>query len=250
MRKIKSIVFSRVSRVSCIAIVIFCRFCIDLSAQKLGFIGGPSMSYGMVTQVDKSAAFTMIPGEGLHVGMLFEMDVTNRWGFDAAVMYELRTMRWDVGYVNDSTGIDVSNRFKRQLGYLNVPFHFYVNIPIQNQYVLSLFGGPVFACGLHGEDWAWENYSENVPAGVHKPITYEKENIFGKDGRLVRCEIAAEVGLALKWKGLQGRVSYQHGLNNDNFNKYAFTLPFGNSKAYFTQGTVKLSVAYVFDLRK
>ena len=61
------------------------------------------MSYGIVTQGDKSVAFTMIPGGGLHLGMLFEMDVTNRWGFDAAVMYEMRTMRWDINYNNDST---------------------------------------------------------------------------------------------------------------------------------------------------
>ena len=223
--------------------IVQCAFYVDLSAQKLGFIGGPSMSYGIVTQVNKSAEFAMIPGGGMHVGMLFEMDVTNRWGFDAAVMYELRTMRWDLGYANDSVQV-VDRRFKRQLGYLNVPFHFYVNFPIQNQYVISLFGGPVFACGLHGEDWAWEDTE------LRKPVTYEKEKIFGKDGRIVRCEIAAELGLAFKWKGLQGRLSYQHNLNNDNLNKYTFTLPISNVKPYFTQGTVKLSVAYVFDLRK
>ena len=177
------------------------------------------MSYGIVSTSDKAASFTMIPGGGMHVGMLFEMDVTNRWGFDAAVMYELRTMRWDISYVNDSTSTNISNRFKRQLGYLNVPFHFYVNFPVQNKYVFSLFGGPVFACGLHGEDWAWQKYTENVPEGVHKPITYEKENMFGDKGRIVRCEIAAELGLAFKWKGVQGRLSYQHGFNNDNFTK-------------------------------
>jgi hypothetical protein len=53
--------------------IVHCALCIDLSAQKLGFIGGPSMSYGVVTQVDKSATFKMIPGGGLHIGMLFEM---------------------------------------------------------------------------------------------------------------------------------------------------------------------------------
>lgn len=246
MRKIKSILFGIVTRYSLLVIIMLCALCTELKAQKLGFIGGPSMSYGTITMLDKSASVTMIPGGGLHVGMLFEMDVTNRWGFDAAVMYELRTMRWGVGYNNDS----ISNTFKRQLGYLNVPFHFYVNFPIQNEYVISLFGGPVFTCGLHGEDWAWENYTENVPAGVHKPVTYEKKDVFGEDGRIVRCEIAAELGLAFKWKGLQGRLSYQHGINNDNFNKYTFTLPLSDVKPYFTQGTVKLSVAYVFDLRK
>jgi hypothetical protein len=226
--------------------IVHCALCIDLKAQKLGFIGGPSMSYGTITTSDDLASFKMIPGGGLHFGMLFEMDVTNRWGFDAAVMYELRTMRWGVGYNNDS----ISNTFKRQLGYFNVPLHFYVNFPLRNQYVVSLFGGPVFTCGLHGQDWAWQNHTANVPEGVHKPITYEREDMFGKDGRIARCEIAAELGLAFKWKGVQGRLSYQHSLNNDNFNKYTFTLPMSGVNPYFTQGTVKLSVAYVFDLRK
>ena len=69
---------------------------------------------GMNYTNDELAKFTMIPGGGMHLGLLFEMDVTNRWGFDAAVMYELRTMRWGVGYNNDS----ISNTFKRQLGCL------------------------------------------------------------------------------------------------------------------------------------
>ena len=60
--------------------ILQCALSIKVSAQKLGFIGGPSMSYGIVTQVDKSATFTMLPGGGMHAGMLFEMDVTNRWG--------------------------------------------------------------------------------------------------------------------------------------------------------------------------
>lgn len=216
-------------------------YCIDIHAQKLGFIGGPSMSYGLVATKDKDATFGIIPNAGCHVGMLFEMDITNRWGFDLAAMYELRSMTWNLGYNNDS----ISNTFNRMVGYLNVPFHFYVNFPVQNKYVLSLFAGPVFACGLHGEDWAYENTE------LRKPVTYEKENMFGKkEGRIARCEIAAELGLALKWRGLQGRLSYQHGFNNDNINEYRFTLPMTDKKPYFTQGTVKLSVAYVFDLRR
>lgn len=226
-----------------ILLLCVCALSIKLNAQKLGFIGGPSMSYGTIYTNDKLASFTMLPGGGLHAGMLFEMDVTNRWGFDAAVMYELRTMRWGIGYNNDS----ISRGFKRQLGYLNVPFHFYVNFPMQNEQIISIFAGPVFACGLHGTDWGWEN---NSNVDYRKPVTYEKEDMFGEDGRLVRCEIAAELGLAFKWKGLQGRLSYQHTLNNDNYNKYTFTLPLSKIKPYHTQGTVKLSVAYVFDLRK
>ena len=223
--------------------IVHCALCIDLKAQKLGFVGGPSMSYGTIYTNDELASFTMIPGGGMHVGLLFEMDVTNRWGFDCAAMYELRTMRWGVNYNNDS----ITNGFKRQVGYFNIPFHFYVNFPIKSEYVVSFFGGPIFACGIHGQDWGWINDSN---LDYRKPVTYEKEDMFGEKGRLVRCEILAELGLAFKWNALQGRISYQHSLNNDNCNKYTFTLPMKNVNPYHTQGTVKLSVAYLFDLRK
>ena len=109
--------------------IVHCALCIDLKAQKLGFVGGPSMSYGTIYTNDELASFTMIPGGGMHVGLLFEMDVTNRWGFDCAAMYELRTMRWGVNYNNDS----ITNGFKRQVGYFNIPFHFYVNFPIKSE---------------------------------------------------------------------------------------------------------------------
>lgn len=216
--------------------------CATLSAQKLGFIAGPSLSYGIINSSDKTASLSIMPSGGMHAGLLFEMDVTSRWGFDAAVMYEMRTMNWKMAY-GDSI---VPRTFKRQLGYLNVPFHFYVNFHVQKQMTLSLFAGPVFTCGLHGEDWAWENTEQK------KPVTYAREKIFDSDdGRIVRCEFAAEIGLALKWNALQGRISYQHGVNNLTKNNYRYTLPMSaQSTNYFTQGTVKLSVAYLFDLRK
>lgn len=230
--------------------VVYCALCIELKAQKLGFVGGPTMSYGTIYTKDKLASFSMIPGGGVHAGMLFEMDITNRWGFDCAVEYELRTMRWGIGYNNDS----ISRTFKRQVGYFNVPFHFYVNLPISHTQVFSIFAGPVFNCGLHGADWAWQPSQPTLPEWgdkpLNKPITGEKKDMFGENGRLVRCEVAAELGLAFKWNALQGRLSYQHTLNNDNLNKYTFTLPLKGANPYHTQGTVKLSVAYLFDLRK
>lgn len=225
--------------------VLFCGV-FSLQAQKLGFIGGPSLNHGTIVSSDKHASFISIPGGGLHVGLLFEMDVTNRWGFEAAAMYELRTMRWNVDYSNDTISY-TNSTFKRQLGYFNVPFHFYVNFPMKNRMVMSLFGGPVFTCGLHGEDWAWENTE------MKKPVTYAREKIFDKkEGRIARCEIAAEVGLALKWKNVQGRMSYQYSFNNGTLNNYTYTIPMPAKKPtnYFTQGTLKLSVAYLFDLRK
>lgn len=230
----------------------YCRFLVTLvalsltvavSAQKLGFIWGPSLNHGTILTSDKKASYNTIPGAGLHAGLLFEMDITNRWGFDVSAMYELRTMRWKLGY----EGVDTTTMFKRQIGYLNVPFHFYVNFPVRNDFRLSLFLGPVFTCGLHATDWAW------LTTDSRRPVTYAKEKIFDtKDGgRIVRCEVAAEIGLAMKWNNWQGRVSYQYGFNNLTLNDYQYTLPSPtNTINYLTQGTLKLSVAYLFDLRK
>lgn len=210
-------------------------------AQKLGFIGGPSLSHGNIWCSDDIAIIKPMPGAGFHVGGLFEWDITNRWGWDVAAMYEMRSSSFNFSYNRDT-----STYFNRQLFYLNIPAHVYVNFPIQNKYVISAFVGPVFTCGLHGRDIAWEM------TDLKKPVTYEKEKMFDKDaGRVVRCEIAAEIGLAFKYKNFQGRASYQYGINNSTKDDYRYTMPLPTgTKTYYTQGTLKLSFAYLFDLRK
>lgn len=217
--------------------------CMAVSAQKLGFIGGPSLNHGTILTSDDKASYLSIPGGGLHAGLIFDMDITNRWGFDVSVMYEMRTMRWNLNY----EGVDTATIFKRQIGYLNVPFHFFVNFPVRDGFRLSLFLGPVFTCGLHATDWAW------LMTDTRRPVTYAKDKIFDRkeDGRIVRCEAAAEIGLAMKWRNWQGRVSYQYGFNNLTLKSYRYTLPSpAGTVNYLTQGTLKLSVAYLFGLRK
>lgn len=217
---------------------------LTLSAQKLGIVGGPSIDYGLMSFNEADAYITPSVGAGLHVGAHFEMDVSNRWGFDAQVTYQLRNMYWTIGY--PSQDIYPERKFHRQTGYLDVPFHFYVNFPLKKSFVLNLFLGPVFTCGLHGHDWAWEN------SELKKPISEKSEKLFDKDeGYMYRCEFALEAGFALKWKNYQGRISYQHSVNNDNNHDYAFTL--GGvlyDIPYMTSGQVKFSFVYVFDLRK
>jgi len=210
------------------------------SAQKLGFVGGPSMTYGALTATDAEATLTPIPMAGLHVGMQFEMDVTNRWGFDAQVMYLLRTYRWNLAYPETTP-----HRMERLAGFLDVPFHFYVNFPLKkNHMVMTLFGGPVFTCGLHAHDWAYERTE------LRRPVTEMDELLFdGDKGHIVRCYIEVEAGLALKYKNYQGRISYQHSINNGTNNSYLYTLPLSKSP-YLTTGDLRLSFVYLFDLRK
>ena len=224
-----------------LCIIIFALFLVlPTFAQKLGFVGGPSLTYGALTCKDASASLKPVPMAGLHVGMQFEMDVTNRWGFDAQVMYLLRTYRWNLSYPDV-----IPHTMERLEGFLNVPFHFYVNFPMKkNHLVLTLFGGPVFTCGVHAHDWAYEQTE------YRRPITELTQDIYDKDkGRIVRCYIEAEVGLALKYKNYQGRISYQHSINNGTNNSYLYTLPL-SSAPYLTTGDLRLSFAYLFDLRK
>ncbi len=212
---------------------------LTVSAQELGFIGGGQLNYGVINTLDQYATFDSRPGAGFHAGGMFEMNITNRWGFDVAAMYELRSMSWQMGYTSDTT-----TTFVRQLAYFNLPAHIFVDFPTQN-YTFSLFGGPVFTCGLHGTDWAWEN------TDVQKPVTYQQDYIFGEDGRVVRCEIAGEFGFAFKWNQMQLRVSYQHSFNNCTLDRYDYTLSMeDDDQTYFTQGELKVSFAYLFDLRR
>lgn len=217
-----------------------------LQAQKLGFIAGLQLNYGNIISLDEYAQFQSMPNAGFHAGMLYEMDFSNRWGFDVAAMYEMRNMCWNMNYTEE--GNETSNRFHRQIGYLNVPAHIYVYLTHTEKGAFSVFGGPVFTCGLHARDLAYEN------AELHKPVTYMNEHMFSKDdgGRIMRCEFALELGFAYKWqKGFQFRASYMHSINNGTLNKYLYTLPMEyKSPTYFTQGELKLSFVYLFDLRK
>lgn len=217
-----------------------------LQAQKLGFIAGPQLNYGNVISLDKNAIFQALPNAGFHAGMMYEMDFSNRWGFDAAAMYEMRNMCWNMIYTEE--GNETSNKFHRQIGYLNVPAHLFVYLTNNDKGAFTLFAGPVFTCGLHARDLAYEN------GGLHKPVTYMDADMFSKDqgGRIMRCEFAFELGFAYKWqKGFQFRASYMHSLNNGTLNNYLYTLPMEyKSPTYFTQGEVKFSFVYLFDLRK
>ncbi len=221
---------------------LFTLLSISLEAQKLGFIGGPSMNHGYIRTENADASYKPILGVGFHVGGLFEMDITNRWGFDAAVMYDMRNTAFQTNY-NES---DTSNHFSRQLFYLNVPLHIYVNVPIQNKYVLSFFVGPSISIGLHGNDAAW------LMTDSRKPLTSFSTDMFDKDeGRVLRFEIAAEIGMAFKYREFQARIAYQYGLNNTNANGYQFTMPITyNTKNSYRQGSLRLSFAYLFDLSR
>ena len=86
---------------------------------------------------------------------------------------------------------------------------------------------------------------------MQKPVALETENMYGDDGRLKRFEIAAELGLTAKYKNYEVRAGYQMGLNDVTKDNYQWTLDLPvNSKTYFYQGELKVSVAYLFDLGK
>lgn len=215
---------------------------VGIQAQKLGFIGGPSLTHGNIWSENTNTEYLPIPGAGFHVGGLFEWDITNRWGFDAAILYDMRSSSFEMNYYNS----DTTTLFSRQLFYFNVPVHLYVNIPIKNKYVVSFFAGPSLGIGLHGEDAAWMMIDNK------KPVTSQDSEMFEKDkGRVVRFEIAAEIGMAFKYKAYQARIAYQYGINNSTKNGYQYTMPISSTtKNYYTQGSLKLSFAYLFDLRK
>ncbi len=215
---------------------------LGVQSQKLGFIGGPSMNYGLIWSENSDASYKPLPGPGFHAGGLFEWDITNRWGWDAALMYDMRSSNFNMNYAQS----DTTTFFSRQLFYMNVPVHIYVNVPIRNKYVFSFFIGPSLGVGLHGRDAAWMMLDNK------KPVTSQDEEMYDKDnGRVTRWDIAAEVGMAFKYKAYQVRLAYQHSLNNSTKNGYQYTMPFSKSvDNFYTQGSLRLSFAYLFDLSK
>lgn len=220
-------------------VLLFLVCVLGASAQRLGVIGGYQLNTPFPSTNAEGVNFNARMGSGFHGGLLFDWDMTNRWGLELGAMYSLRSSSYNLSYTSDTTTI-----FKRQVYYLDIPLHVYVNFPMK-RWTLAVYAGPSFNLGLHGKDIAWEN------TDMQKPVALETEDMYGDDGRLKRFEIAAELGLTAKYKNYEVRAGYQMGLNDVTKDNYQWTLDLPvNSKTYFYQGELKVSVAYLFDLGK
>jgi hypothetical protein len=98
---------------------------------------------------------------------------------------------------------------------------------------------------LHGKDIAWQNTE------LQKPIDLRTKDLYGKDNRLNRFEIAGEAGLMLKYKNYGVRALYSVGLTNLTTKKYDFGLGLpSNQSRYIFNGVFKVSFVYAFNLRE
>lgn len=221
-------------------------FCVAAAfAQRLGGVAGYQLAFGFNSTSDNVVDFNSTPGSGFLVGLLFDWDITNRWGIEAATTYNLRTTHYRL-QLAENQGADTANIFKRQLYFLNIPVHAYVNFPFK-KWTLALYFGPSFNVGLHGKDIAWQDTE------WQKPVMLEDEKIYGSrnEGRLYRFEIGGEIGLRAKYRNYSWSVGYHHGFNNLDKSDYNWTLalPSGTKKRV-TMGEFSVSFAYMFDLRK
>lgn len=209
-----------------------------LSAQRLGVQGGYSLSTPFIGTEDNAVDFNARSGSGFHIGALFDWDVTNRWGFEAAVLYNMRTAHFNMAYRSDTTTI-----FNREVFYLDIPLHLTVHFPVKKTRV-SVFLGPSFNVGLHGKDIAWLN----IP--TKKPVSLEKD-VFGKEKPLQRFDLSAELGFSVEYRKMLMSASYELSLLNTAYKNYTYTFSLPpTSVPYYYQGVFKLSVAYLFDLTK
>ncbi len=224
-------------------IVVLALFAAVATAQRLGGVAGYQLSWGFNSTTGDVVDFGATPGSGFLVGVLFDWDITNRWGIEAAATYNLRTTKYRLHLAEQA---DTAHIFKRQLYFLNIPVHAYVNFPFR-KWTLALYFGPSFNVGLHGKDIAWEDTE------WQKPVMRDDENIFGSknEGRLYRFEIGAEIGLRAKYRNYSWSIGYHHGFNNLDKSDYNWTLslPSGTKKRV-TMGEFNVSFAYLFDLKR
>ncbi|MDR1591559.1 MAG: PorT family protein [Prevotellaceae bacterium] len=224
--------------------ICFLSLCIALvcgaSAQRLGGIVGAQLTTPFPVVGGYNVDFNARSGAGFHAGALFEWDITGRFGVDVAAQYSLRSYSFNLHYTSEPTTI-----FHRQLYYLDIPVHAYLRIPLSQGIVLAPFAGASFSLGLHGKDMAW------LDNETQKPVGKETSELFGKDKRLTRAEIAGDVGVALKYKNYQWRASYALGLNNLTKQDFDWYIALNSKQSkYLFDGVFKLSFAYLFDLRK
>ena len=227
-----------------IIIFSFTMLCVNISAQRLGFVGGYQLTTPFPLVAGKVIDFNEKSGSGFHIGGYFDWDFHKRFGLDIQLLYTMRNIKFDINYLPDTTR-NFTTHFVRNTFYFEVPIHVYANLHIKKGWILSPFLGPSINIGLHGKDIAWEN------TDLQKPVDLQTKDLYGKDNRMNRFELAGEAGFMLKYKNYGVRTSYSLGLTNLTTKKYAFTtnLP-SNYNRYLFNGVFKLSFVYVFDLRK
>jgi hypothetical protein len=228
-----------------ILISFFTIFCLSISAQRLGFIGGYQLtsSYAIAGKIaDNSINFNPTSGSGFLVGGYFDWNIKNLYGLDAQLLYSMRSTKFDLHYISDTTTI-----LKRKTFQLEVPLHFYLNFPLKKGWILSPYIGPALSIGLHGKDIAWEN------TDFKKPVDLQTSEMYGakEKGRVNRFELAGQIGLTAKYRNYGIRAGYSVGLTNLTKQTFDWTLsPTKLPQTRLYNGDFSASFIYVFDLRK
>lgn len=228
-----------------VIIFLFTAICVSISAQRVGFIGGYQLTMPFPVVSGKVINFNEKSGSGFHIGGYFDWDFHKRFGLDAQLLYAMRNVKFDIHYLSDTTTI-----FKRTTFNFEIPIHIYANFHTKKGFMIAPFLGPSINIGLHGKDIAWQNTEHQ------KPVDLQTKDLYGKDKRMNRFEIAGEAGLMFKYKNYGARASYSLGLTNLTTKDFNFTttLPKShnsqNYNKYLYNGIFKLSFVYVFDLRK
>ncbi|MDR1543274.1 MAG: outer membrane beta-barrel protein [Prevotellaceae bacterium] len=216
--------------------------CSTVYGQRLGFIGGYQLTNSYAIVGGKNVDFNQTAGSGFLVGGYFDWNIKKSYGIDVQVLYTMRTSKFNLHYLSDTTTI-----FRRYMFNFEIPLHLYVNIPLKKNWILSPYLGPALAIGLHGQDVAWQNVPD-----WQKPVDSKKSDLFEKDkGRLNRFELAGQIGLTVKYKNYGLRAGYSLGLTNltqKNFD-WTLSLPAAQNK-YLFNGVFSVAFIYAFDLKQ
>ena len=216
--------------------------CVNISAQRLGFVGGYQLTTPFPLVAGKVIDFNEKSGSGFHIGGYFDWDFHKRLGLDVQILYTMRNIKFDMH--NKLRTDTFSTIFKRNTFNFEIPIHIYANFHIKKGFILAPFLGPSLNIGLHGKDIAWQN------TALQKPVDLQTKDLYGKDNRMNRFELAGELGLMFKYKNYGARASYSIGLTNLATQKYDFTFNLKDYGKNLYNGVFKLSFVYVFDLRK
>lgn len=210
-----------------------------ISAQRLGMLGGIQMTNTWA--LAGKCEFNPHLGLGFTTGAIFDYNFSQRFGFEAGLLYNMRRTTFDIDYNHAETTV----HFRRTHFYLDIPLHLYVDFPMKKNVIWAFFAGPSVNVALHGKDIAWENTPQQ------KPVAMDNENIFGNDKRTYRLQIAAGIGTAIKYTHFEWRLGYNVSLNNMTVKEFLWFsgMTYAQNK-YLRDGNLTFSFAYLFDLKR
>lgn len=225
---------------------------LNVNAQKIGFIGGLSLSRISVNtpnnnfnqpQIEEKYSFLT----GHHIGVVFDIKLSDKAYFEPGFIYTTKGGKYEAKQSGNSNGFIYSASLKQELNlkYFEIPLLFKLRFDFGKIGIYGSFG-PYVSMGMAGQQKDEYHYNFNgsiQEAKQSNEIDWrwkkEEPNPYYNNPGLMRLDIGMGYGIGVAYQNLHLRGMYNDGLTNIS--------AVSNVAGYSIKNKgVRISVAYFF----